>query len=83
MESRGNDITYTGQYVESLFPTFRLKTPFRLQRNQRRSRIAQLGSLTVVERRLQDLWLVGNAAIHLRRRLPHLYPRMGPEVPVR
>ena len=51
MESRGNAPTYAGQYVERFFRSAQDAHPS-LQRYQRRSRIAQLGSLVMVECRL-------------------------------
>ena len=53
------------------------------QRRQLRSRLVELGSPDMVERCLEDLRLVVNAAIHLRKRFPHLFPRMDSGFPVR
>ena len=42
-----------------------------------------MGSIDVVERRVEDVRLVDNAAIYLRRLFPHIRPRMDAGFPVR
>jgi hypothetical protein len=76
MESRGNGPTYPEQYGNMSFRVFSvlplIKTT--LQRSQLRSRLIELGSADLPECRLQDIRLVDIAAVHLCRRVPHLFP---------
>jgi hypothetical protein len=54
-----------------------------LQRHRLRSRIVELGSIDVAERRVEDVRMVDSAAINVRRQVPHICPRMDRGFPVR
>jgi hypothetical protein len=66
MESRGNGPQYPAQYAErplfiSPVPVLTERLPF-LQRRRLRSRVVELGSADVAERRVEDVRLVERAA---------------------
>ena len=54
-----------------------------LQRHQLRSGIVKLGSINVAECRVKDVRMVDDAAINVRRYVPHILPRMERGFPVR
>ena len=87
MEARGNGPAYPAQYALHFFPNTSvprfLTETVSLQRHRLRSRIVKLGSIDVVERRVEDVRMVDSAAINVRRQVPHICPRMDRGFPVR
>jgi len=85
MEARGNGPAYPAQYAAHFhyFRSALLTETVSLQRYRLRSRIVELGSIDVAERRVEDVRMVDSAAINVRRQVPHICPRMDRGFPVR